>query len=126
MKITETIERECCQPQDLKPYLGKADSKGVKFCVHCGQARRSGHEYADLTYSGDELGTVVFAQPPMDAALDFLRRCDTGQCIVPSSALGELLIANTRACTPELFYAEPGGGLGWAIVPAEDVRLGAK
>ena len=41
MKITETIERECCQPRDLKPYLGKVsfnrDQWRPQFCVHCGQ-----------------------------------------------------------------------------------------
>lgn len=46
MKITETIERECCAPKDLKPYKGKLfveslsagmTSKRLSFCVHCGQ-----------------------------------------------------------------------------------------
>lgn len=41
MKITETIERECCQRQDLKPYRGVMHESlkrhCPKFCVHCGQ-----------------------------------------------------------------------------------------
>lgn len=45
MKITETIERQCCDFQkDLKAYKG-IPSKGLKnfmvysplFCIHCGQ-----------------------------------------------------------------------------------------
>lgn len=55
MKITETIERECCDERlgDLRPYRGSAvrkvdksvvpemDSRGIfKFCVHCGQIYR--------------------------------------------------------------------------------------
>ncbi len=49
MKITETIERECCHPQhDLKLYQGIAikGERNPKFCVHCGQiwiwTRRAG------------------------------------------------------------------------------------
>ena len=43
MKITETIERECCQPQDMRPYKGDCTDKNwmrnIKplFCIHCGQ-----------------------------------------------------------------------------------------
>lgn len=41
MKITETIERECCQPNDLAQYQGNpimSHSKHpFKFCKHCGQ-----------------------------------------------------------------------------------------
>lgn len=39
MKIRETIERECCKPQDLKPVEGSPSSGRVpeyKFCVYCG------------------------------------------------------------------------------------------
>ena len=41
MKITEKIERECCQQQDMKRYYGHMFG-GVKrfrlqFCTHCGQ-----------------------------------------------------------------------------------------
>ena len=35
MKIKETIERDCCQPQDLRPYKGVGTAKA--FCQHCGQ-----------------------------------------------------------------------------------------
>ena len=38
MKITETIERECCQPGDLRPYAGFQEAPdGIWFCAHCGQ-----------------------------------------------------------------------------------------
>jgi hypothetical protein len=38
VKILETIERECCQQQDMKPYQGVGDRKDKKiFCIHCGQ-----------------------------------------------------------------------------------------
>lgn len=47
MQISETIERECCQRQDLKPYKGLVDETGedyimIKthkpvFCKYCGQ-----------------------------------------------------------------------------------------
>lgn len=41
MKITETVERECCQPQDLLLYgAGYPRSHplpdGLLFCKHCG------------------------------------------------------------------------------------------
>ena len=42
MKITETIKRECCQKQDLRPYNGvellpDEPARYLFFCVHCGQ-----------------------------------------------------------------------------------------
>ena len=40
MKITETIERECCHPDDLVKYQGVSGIPAVlkpKFCKHCGQ-----------------------------------------------------------------------------------------
>lgn len=38
MKIKETIERECCQRDDRKPYRGAQNQHGKYFfCVHCGQ-----------------------------------------------------------------------------------------
>lgn len=41
MKIKETIERECCQTQDLKKYRGEQANDtpwlGLRFCTHCGQ-----------------------------------------------------------------------------------------
>ncbi len=49
MKITETIERECCEPRDLKPYSGKFNGYSelplswqvtVQFCIYCGQLWR--------------------------------------------------------------------------------------
>jgi hypothetical protein len=55
MKITETIDRECCQQKDLKPVI---DSKLVGrqreflFCVHCG-ARHRYTSYMDAAGSTD-------------------------------------------------------------------------
>lgn len=41
MKITETIERECCAPGDLKQYQGLMKCPGhrpkFRFCTYCGQ-----------------------------------------------------------------------------------------
>lgn len=40
MKITETIERECCEPQDLRVFKGERKGPApplLKFCAHCGQ-----------------------------------------------------------------------------------------
>lgn len=40
MKITETIDRECCSwPNDLKPVKGMKVPGADKswFCVHCGR-----------------------------------------------------------------------------------------
>lgn len=43
MKITETIERNCCLYRDLIPYNGEckdpayAKNKKASFCQHCGQ-----------------------------------------------------------------------------------------
>lgn len=48
-------------------------------------------------------------------ALEFLKlACNVGR-IVPSSELTELQIC--EATKRGWFYVEPGGGLGWAIVP---------
>jgi hypothetical protein len=46
MKITETIERECCDfRHDIKPYKGVVKSNAkYKFCVHCGQIFESVRE----------------------------------------------------------------------------------
>lgn len=41
MKITETIERDCCNYSDLKTYKGIGYNKNARysvlFCPHCGQ-----------------------------------------------------------------------------------------
>lgn len=42
MKITETIERECCQPGDLEQYKAGYPKSyplpgTLKYCRHCGQ-----------------------------------------------------------------------------------------
>ena len=36
MKITETIERECCHPKDLIKMLSK-DVYNYRFCKYCGR-----------------------------------------------------------------------------------------
>lgn len=41
MKIKETIERECCEPKDMKKYRGAFQPfvpqlKDASFCIHCG------------------------------------------------------------------------------------------
>jgi len=39
MKITETITRDCCQREDLKPVEGArkiGHDPQFKFCKHCG------------------------------------------------------------------------------------------
>lgn len=44
MKIKETIERECCKPQDLRPVHGTPMSRISQpeyvFCIHCGRHLR--------------------------------------------------------------------------------------
>jgi hypothetical protein len=50
MKITEQVERDCCDLRmDLKPYRGISgnhDHREYRFCVHCGQLWVPGR-YAD-------------------------------------------------------------------------------
>lgn len=53
-----------------------------------------------------------------DGALEFLRRAADGKHrIVSSGDLHEMQIAEARA--DGRFYVEPGGGLGWALLPWE-------
>lgn len=44
MRIKVTEERECCQPQDLRPLHGcemvNFNIPKVKFCIHCGRRHR--------------------------------------------------------------------------------------
>ena len=46
MKIKETVERECCQFKDLKPYQARVSEelfpmrKYLRFCIHCGRVVR--------------------------------------------------------------------------------------
>lgn len=55
MKIRVTTERDCCQPEDLKPVeLTKrwGNIPDMMFCVHCG--RRHQHEsFTDAAGSRD-------------------------------------------------------------------------
>lgn len=39
IKITETIERDCCEQVDLKEFKGRSCHVNEKFyfCKHCGQ-----------------------------------------------------------------------------------------
>lgn len=51
-----------------------------------------------------------------DGALEFLKRAATGEYrIVASGDLTTMQI--TEAQTRGLFYVEPGGGIGWALLP---------
>jgi hypothetical protein len=53
-----------------------------------------------------------------DGALEFLKRaCDGKHRIVSSGDLTTIQIAEFQAA--KLFYVEPGGGMGWALVPWE-------
>lgn len=55
MKITETIERQCCTPKDLKPVEGCqkwARIPDLVFCIHCG-ARHRHHTFMDAAGSRD-------------------------------------------------------------------------
>jgi hypothetical protein len=51
-----------------------------------------------------------------DGALEFLKRCN-GHRIVSSGDLTTLQIAEAQA--RKLWYVEPGGGFGWALLPWE-------
>lgn len=63
----------------------------------------------------DNRGNIVGAS---DGALEFLKLASDGKHrIVSSGDLTELQIATCRMRGH--FYAEPGGGLGWALVPWE-------
>jgi hypothetical protein len=65
MKITETIERECCKwPDDLKDYFGKrpegfpsaGGSKGkIWFCKHCGQLWHMDRALGEMDYGLEQL-----------------------------------------------------------------------
>lgn len=69
MKIKETIERECCQSQDLKPYKGdKSFNPQFKFCVHCGQKfeltrKYNGYDYDHGYFPIDEHGRIIGEGP---------------------------------------------------------------
>ena len=57
MKITETIERECCVPgKDLVEYKGLLSGKHInkpQFCKHCGQVWQI-ERYTDAAGRMDE------------------------------------------------------------------------
>lgn len=57
----------------------------------------------------------------MSDALEFLKRAGTDGRIVSSGDLTTLQIAEAQAC--KRFYVEPGGGLGWALMPWEVATL---
>ena len=56
MQIKETIERQCCQSKDLKPYLGQSLDDQVRrtfkpqFCVYCGQIWGHTREHNGIDY----------------------------------------------------------------------------
>ena len=55
MKISETRQRDCCQPQDLKPIEGsplRGRDPLYKFCVHCGRHHMI-HTFMDAAGSRD-------------------------------------------------------------------------
>jgi len=64
-------------------------------------------------------GAIRHEEPVFsDGALEFLRRAADGKHrIVCSCDLTTLQIAEARGC--HKFYVEPGGGLGWALLPWE-------
>lgn len=66
MKVTETVQRECCQPRDLKPVEGTPrrgrDAEYV-FCVHCGKW----HEYDSFM---DAAGSRDWRYKPMPVPWD--------------------------------------------------------
>jgi NADH pyrophosphatase NudC (nudix superfamily) len=37
MKITETIERECCDPEKDLKQVDVQNFENCSFCIHCGQ-----------------------------------------------------------------------------------------
>lgn len=59
MKIQETIERDCCSPDDLKPYLPEVSPKvsrghKYKFCVHCGQLWKWERSPGEMDYGWEK------------------------------------------------------------------------
>jgi len=63
MKITERIERDCCDLRmDLKPYkgiVGDQDRSEYRFCVHCGQIWVAGR-YTDAAGSRSTKWDKIF------------------------------------------------------------------
>lgn len=55
MKISEVIERECCQRKDLRKVNGspmRGRDPEYMFCVHCGAIHKI-HTYMDAAGSSD-------------------------------------------------------------------------
>jgi len=67
MKIKETIERDCCQEQDLKKYLALGHNKipggDPQFCIHCGQVWIKTREPDGSGYSST-IRTPLFLEIP--------------------------------------------------------------
>lgn len=61
MKITETIERNCCQwSRDMLKYHGKPPKNYPKdhsiwFCTHCGQLWHSHRSPGEMDYGLEKL-----------------------------------------------------------------------
>lgn len=67
-------------------------------------------------YAERALAEPAGALPVADGAFEFLKRAADGEHrIVSSGDLTEIQIAEAQACGR--FYVEPGGGLGWALLP---------
>jgi hypothetical protein len=74
MKILETIERECCAEQDLKPYMGMLKNSTINpifYCQHCGelwipQRKMRFDDGPELRYER------LFSGQPADTIFDFL------------------------------------------------------
>ena len=70
MKITETIERSCCQKKDLLKYNGilRLEHANInrllfKFCIHCGQ----------IWYESSKMGPAGGVDPTLEKACPTLR-----------------------------------------------------
>lgn len=60
MKITETVERQCCDPRkDLETIRGHPRGRIFLFCKHCG---RHWEDHGSLTPEGNG-GIVALAWP---------------------------------------------------------------
>lgn len=93
-------------------------------CKHCGEPIDENCDTKALTYKcGSAVHTdyqsdrcrIAELEKQFTALLRFLKRCSEGYRIVSSGDLSEWQIAEAQA--RKLFYIEPGGGLGWALLP---------
>lgn len=55
MKITQTVQRDCCQQSDLRPLEGtpkRGRTPEWMFCLHCGRQHRI-HTFTDPAGASD-------------------------------------------------------------------------